>query len=531
MKAVAAGAAPPLSTPLTGSLKVSGVFPPAGALETDPSTTVSVYFDQALDTQPSASALTLRSAAGPVTGSLSYSASEKQLTFSPAQRLLLRGQFTASIDRNLQSKGSPQLETYPSWSFTVRDGQWQPSTVIDISPSEEATTPQIALDAAGNAVAVWHQDDGTAVSIWSNYYDVETGWETAVRVESNDSHDAINPKVDMNAQGRATVVWVQSDGVEQSVWSSFREPQSGWSTAVLVETSDAEIGSYPSVHMDAAGKSVVLWSQIDGLAMSLWANQHTIDEGWKGARTLEQNALDAVTSISMSLNAAGKGMAIWSQHDGIEVSIWINHFDGENWAGPELIESYHGGPSSIPSLALNEAAEVIAVWAQKSSENMSLWSRSYSPVEGWRDAVLNMPDSAASVGNLRVSLDNLGNAMCIWQQSDDIVHSYFSHGASWSSPALIEFEDGKAVKTVIEMEPNTGNVIAAWRQSKSSGPRDIWSSRFLRDTGWSAPQLLEHDDSGHAVKPRVAINNSGAALVVWGQSDGTHFRVHAARFD
>lgn len=522
------------STPGVDTFKVSGVNPPPGAIEVDPNTSVSVYFDQTLENQPPATALTLSGKTATVTGFLNYSAPEKSLVFQPQQRLSLGGQFRATVDQTLSSEGAVQLEPFPPWDFSVRDGQWQTNTVIDTLPSVNTPAPQLALDAAGNALVVWHQDDGTSVRIWSSYYDAETGWESAVQVESNNSNDSINPKVAMNAKGRAMVVWVQSDGTEASIWSSIREPHSDWGTAVLLESSDAEIGNYPTVRMDTAGNAVVLWNQKDGGITTPWVNHYKRGHGWTGADSLEKNTVDTVSGTFLALNKAGLAMALWTQHDGIQVSIWINQYDGESWAGPVLLEEYHDGPASAPTVALNDKDGAIAVWKQESAGSQSLWSRAYTLSDGWGDAVLYKPAATSNISSLSISLDNSGNAISVWRQTNDgindTMYSSFSNETPWTPPAVLEQGDGNTADPGIAMDLHTGNAIAVWRQSKDSGPRDIWSRRFLRDTGWLEPQLLEHDESGHGAKAKIAINSSGAAMAAWRQWDGSQHRVNTALF-
>lgn len=50
------------------------------------------------------------------------------------------------------------------------------------------------------------------------------------------------------------------------------------------------------------------------------------------------------------------------------------------------------------------------------------------------------------------------------------------------------------------------------------------------DKIWAAPALLETDDKGDAVEPRMVMDNNGNIIVVWQQWDGvTRYRVIMAR--
>ncbi len=48
---------------------------------------------------------------------------------------------------------------------------WGTAVLIETDNAGSAYSPQIAVDAGGNAWAVWEQSDGTRYSIWANRYE------------------------------------------------------------------------------------------------------------------------------------------------------------------------------------------------------------------------------------------------------------------------------------------------------------------------------------------------------------------------
>src|SRR5206468_10851777 len=58
---------------------------------------------------------------------------------------------------------------------------WGTATSLGQSFTPKAQVPKIAMDPQGNAIVVWQQGDSTGVlSIWANRYDVGSGtWGTA----------------------------------------------------------------------------------------------------------------------------------------------------------------------------------------------------------------------------------------------------------------------------------------------------------------------------------------------------------------
>ena len=76
---------------------------------------------------------------------------------------------------------------------------------------------------------------------------------------------------------------------------------------------------------------------------------------------------------------------------------------------------------------------------------------------------------------------------------------------------------------------NSGNALAVWGQSDGTR-RNIWSNRYMAGTGWGTAVLLETDNAGDANAPQIALGANGNALAVWYQSDGTRTNIWSNRF-
>src|SRR4029453_7968470 len=61
--------------------------------------------------------------------------------------------------------------------------EWSTATLIETNTSS-AEAPKLAMDADGNAIAVWSQGDGTYTSVWANRYVAGVGWGKASLIES-----------------------------------------------------------------------------------------------------------------------------------------------------------------------------------------------------------------------------------------------------------------------------------------------------------------------------------------------------------
>ena len=100
--------------------------------------------------------------------------------------------------------------------FNVTTGQWGPQVQLHTSDIA-AWIGEIAVDAAGNALAAWVQEDGTTNSAYGRYYDVTTqSWGPAVLLEN--SPNPVNWEKNITVSlvnGSGVVAWMQEDPVEE----------------------------------------------------------------------------------------------------------------------------------------------------------------------------------------------------------------------------------------------------------------------------------------------------------------------------
>jgi hypothetical protein len=110
-----------------------------------------------------------------------------------------------------------------TWASRYATGTgWGNARRIETDNAGDASSAQVAMDSAGNAFAVWQQSDGTRTSIWANRYTPGSGWGNARRIETH-ADDASLPQVAADAAGNALAVWQQSDGTRISIWANRYE--------------------------------------------------------------------------------------------------------------------------------------------------------------------------------------------------------------------------------------------------------------------------------------------------------------------
>lgn len=204
---------------------------------------------------------------------------------------------------------------------------WQASSdSLASHASETLSDPRVGFDGSGNALVVWQQFDSAAwtFSIWANHYVVGNGWNGAMALEQDTvgSHSA--PSLAVNASGEAMAVWTYNDRTIAGIQASRYVAGSGWSTP---ENINARIGNADTsqVAMDATGNAVVVWAEGDTNGwLSAWSNRYEIGSGWGTAELLENDPGDVSWLPKVVMNASnGSAMAVWAQ-DG---SVWANRLE------------------------------------------------------------------------------------------------------------------------------------------------------------------------------------------------------------
>ncbi len=359
---------------------------------------------------------------------------------------------------------------------------WGTAELIETDNTGNAYSAHIAIDAAGNALAVWEQHDDLHSNIWSNRYTFGSGWGTPELIETDNTGDAHSSDIAVDATGNALAVWFQSDGMRYSIWSNRYTVGSGWGTPELIETDNAGDALSPQIAIDASGNALSVWRQSDGSRDNVWSNRYSAGIGWGTPELIETDNAGDAQYPAIAFDAAGNALTLWRQSDGSRYNIWSNRYTaGNGWGTPELIETDDAGDALLPQIAFDAAGNALAVWSQYGGTTFDIWSSRYIAGNGWGTPELIETDDAGSAMAPQIDIDTAGNAMAVWQQHDgfraNIWSNRYTAGSGWGTPELIVIDSpGNAGGFDIATDA-AGNALAVWNQS--DGTRyDIWSNRF-----------------------------------------------------
>lgn len=362
---------------------------------------------------------------------------------------------------------------------------WGTPELIETNDAGSASAPQIAVNNSGNALAVWQQSDGTRTNIWANRYDAITGWGTAVLIETDDVGDASGPQPVLDSSGNALVVWQQSDSTRTNIWANRYDATTGWGTAALIETDNAGYAVTPQIAMDATGNALAVWSQFDATRSNIWANRYDATTGWATAELIETDDGNGAGDPSIAFDAGGNALAVWVQSASGSPSVAANRYvNGSGWGTAEFIETASGWVYN-PQVAMDDNGNGLAVWEQDAtgSSSVDIWASRYAAGTGWGTPELIEANEAGSASVPQVAFDDNGNALAVWQQGDNMLMldniwaNRYVDGTGWTGAELIENDDTSTADDPQIAIDNNGNALAVWSQSDLSN-FNIWSNRF-----------------------------------------------------
>jgi hypothetical protein len=425
---------------------------------------------------------------------------------------------------------------------------WGAAQVIETGTGNVRTSAELAMNGSGDALVVWGQESGGSGSrsdIWSNRYSAGV-WGTAQLVETNDTQNAsAQPQVAVDAAGNGLAVWVQSDGTRPSVWANRYTAGSGWGTPQLIETDNAGSAAQPNVVFDGSGNALAIWGQSDGTRYNVWANRYAVGSGWGTAQMIEtDNAGDAGRDFppQIAFDGGGNALAVWEQSDGTRTSIWANRYTaGGAWGTAQLIETDNAGNARSPSIAFDGGGNALAVWDQSDGTRSNIWANRYAAGSGWGAAQLIETDDVGGASDAHVAFDGSGNALALWTQRDaanrnTIQFNRYTAGTGWGAAAVVASSlVGGGPSGARFAFDGSGGALAVWNTSDGTNNL-IGNGRYTAAGSWIVTNSIIGGSSfAQAVIPRIAVDSNGNAVAVWVQNAVTAgssgpFSVWAARY-
>ena len=178
-----------------------------------------------------------------------------------------------------------------------------------------------------------------------------------------------------------------------------------------------------------------------------------------------------------------------------------------------------------PAIAIDAAGNAYAAWigCDTSGDTVNF---AFRPTGGpWGTSARVNDDANLGVTRYRpdIAVDGAGNVFVVWTDNrrgnDDIYFAHCPASGSWSATIRVNSDSGNAQQSMPAIAVHSaGHTYVVWQDSRN-GHDDIYSAYRSPSGSWGS-NLRVNDDSGNAAQtsPDVAVDGSGNAYVVWGDS-------------
>ena len=394
-------------------------------------------------------------------------------------------------------------------------GEWSAPGYLTVGGElgEDARDLQLAVDAEGNAVALWRRyKGGDEWGIVETSRDAGGQWSSA-REFSQEEHNASNPRVAASGGNMAAT----------------------WLVPLSTDPADPDLQTYPTVlaRVRAAG--------------DVWDNDQVLSE-----------VGDPTSGQQIAVNHVGNAIAAWSRFCicDFKTNIRASYYSpGSGWSQPPLdLLPWNVDSAYAPDVTIDQAGNAMVIWRQYDNSDAS-WHirsayRSADEDSGGRSDDWSVADDifggAQSVRNPKVDADGKGNAVAVWSadSADDGISSSIyavarAAGRSWDEPTLVATLDEGGTDPDLRLAVNAaGDATVVWvGQDDSGSGYGIYSATRSAGSdpdgdrgGWSEPVVVDGGMSSDPGTAGIAIDGEGNSVAAWAEGTGAPV-IQAAAYD
>jgi hypothetical protein len=227
--------------------------------------------------------------------------------------------------------------------------------------TQNADVPQVAITDAGDAMVVWRHFDGTnwRIQARTRFADGTLG---PVRMVSKTNEDGQGPKVVLDADGTALVVWQSSVGHIEAAQGSLTEKFGA--VKAISDGTDTFKANSPVVALDGDGNALIAWT----LALESAGGASVVEARTRAASgklgpimTLSEERANAP---KIAGGADGSAVLIWNRFDGTVSRIEAVTFSNGKFG---KLQSLTGATQNTdaPDIAIAGNGKAVATWERQ----------------------------------------------------------------------------------------------------------------------------------------------------------------------
>jgi hypothetical protein len=337
------------------------------------------------------------------------------------------------------------------------DGAWQP--LVEITRPGVDARPTAAVGDAGDGAIVWVHDIGRDRVLQAVYRHGRSGaWPEPSDI-SETSLEVRDHAIALDANGNAVAVWAERREATFAVKAATRSAISGaWGAPALLSTPGASVTSGPSLAHAPTGAAIVAWAE--GASVVRVAHGDATTGVWSAPTDLSRWSTPVQGFVQAAVNPAGDVAVAWVQQragGSVERVHVAYRRRGGGWGAPMDLPTLRSGAASKPAVGVDGAGNVVVAWIADGGVEAAV----RSPAGGsWTAPSLISAPTRAS--ELRLAVDQSGNAVAAWaSEVAGAVQTALRPGASgqWARPLTMSAPPSDSPRITLD---SSGAGLAVW---------------------------------------------------------------------
>ena len=391
-------------------------------------------------------------------------------------------------------------------------------TISQIDPSIQVDQQQIAIDNAGNTIAIWSESN-SSTGLQSIQYATHFkggSWSQPQAITSS-IFPCSNPQIAVGkVSGNAVAIWRQLDTFSNITYlmSSQRPFNTGvWSTPTIISVvSD----NYPQIAMNDSDYAVAIWGQNSGGNIILKSAELSFGGVWTNIINVIPLSTSNYSSQKIAVDPAGTAYAIWANDSNTTVQTATLPMNGLAWSSP--VNPSASTYQTSPDIAAGSTGFAAATWLSTSDFNTFSVQAAVYQAGVWGPAATLL--TAGSVRPLPiVAIDAVNNVMALWSYPEvGIIYSaYRPIGSGVWNPSIPASPIGSFSYTpdlAFDGTLPAGVAHAVWVTNTPSGAV-IEYTTANGPAAWAIPCGGITPDDEITKDPHIAVDPTGFAIMDW----------------
>lgn len=240
-------------------------------------------------------------------------------------------------DRDTDKICASRYNTLTSWAAPVT-----------VAQTGGLFAPRITVNPAGTAIAYWF-NTGSAQGK-SSLFSLGS-WASIGAIDTTTTPQLDSISLTIDADGNAVAVWVEDQNAQ--LYSASRPDAGSWGTSQVI--SDDNPNAYQSLGVDTSGNAVAAWVNYD---LNVVEAASYISGAWQTPVIVSSGVGNQ--EVNVTIDALGKATVIYQSWDGGTIQE-VNLPFGGVWSAPTQV-SGNSGYSFSPTVKTNSAGNSIALW-------------------------------------------------------------------------------------------------------------------------------------------------------------------------